>query len=95
MIADHISVRSLEQMVKTYNEPEEEAEESPNKSTNIKTPKKKPTNSEEVGLLTNRFRSLFGTKVTMTLNEQGKGRINIPFDSNDQLEHILALLDRL
>lgn len=95
VIADHISVRSLEQMVKTYNEPEEEAEESPNTSSTIRAPKKKPTNSEEVGLLTNRFRSLFGTKVTMTLNEQGKGRINIPFDSNDQLEHILALLDRL
>lgn len=92
VIADHISVRSLEQMVKLYNEPEEEIPDKPRSSNNSK---RKPTNSEEVELLTNRFRSLFGTKVTMTLSEQGKGKINIPFDSNDQLEHILALLDRL
>ncbi|WP_288764933.1 ParB/RepB/Spo0J family partition protein [uncultured Porphyromonas sp.] len=92
VIADHISVRSLEQMVKDYNEPEEEI---PNKPRSSNNGKRKPTNSEEVELLTNRFRSLFGTKVTMTLSEQGKGKINIPFESNDQLEHILALLDRL
>lgn len=96
VVNDHISVRTLEQMVKTYNEPDEEDEEVPPvEPTATKKRPKGVTNSEEVELLTQRFRSLFGTKVTMSLNEQGKGKINIPFDSNDQLEHILSLLDKI
>lgn len=89
IMSDELSVRALEQMVKTYNEPDD-----------TPTPRPKKSNSnrllnDEVKLLTKRFRSLFGTKVSMTLSDKGKGKIAIPFDNNDQLEHILALLDKL
>lgn len=90
VLRDQISVRELEQMVRTYNEPDTEA---PSKQP---TKQAKPLNSsEEVKLLTKRFRNLFGTKVSMTLSEKGKGKIAIPFENNDQLEHILTLLDKL
>lgn len=90
VLRDQISVRELEQMVRTYNEPDTEA---PSKQS---TKQAKPLNSsEEVKLLTKRFRNLFGTKVSMTLSEKGKGKIAIPFENNDQLEHILTLLDKL
>lgn len=89
VLRDQISVRELEQMVRTYNEPDSEKESKPTKRA------KSVSSSEEVKLLTKRFRSLFGTKVSMTLNEKGKGKIAIPFENNDQLEHILTLLDKL
>ncbi len=88
---DGISVRALEQMVKTYNEPDDETEV----ATQPKRKSKEAPLSEEVKLLTDRFRSLFGTKVTMTMSDRGRGKIAIPFEDNDQLEHILSLLDKL
>ncbi|MDO5017650.1 MAG: ParB/RepB/Spo0J family partition protein [Porphyromonas sp.] len=97
VLRDHISVRELEQMVKTYNEPDDPEEEVPTEPSPASPAvgRKSITDSAELQLLTRRFRDLFGTKVNMTLNEQGKGRISIPFESNDQLEHILSLLDKL
>ncbi len=89
VLRDQISVRELEQMVRTYNEPENESTSKATKRT------KAVSSNEEIELLTKRFRNLFGTKVSMTLNEKGKGRIAIPFENNDQLEHILTLLDKL
>lgn len=90
IIKDALSVRQVEQLVKDYNEAEEEPEQvkpKPQKSTR-KT-------SEEFDLLSQRFSSLFETKVSFVCNDEGKGKITIPFASADQLEKIIALLDRL
>lgn len=89
ILKDALSVRQVEQMIKEYNEPEAEQEKTPAKRS------ARPKSNEDFKILTDRFSSLFGTKVTMNVNDSGKGKISIPFDSNDQLEHILALLDRL
>lgn len=99
VLRDQISVRELEQMVRTYNEPDtdDDEEEQSDSDTTKKTQKhtRATNSSEEVKLLTKRFRNLFGAKVSMTLNDKGKGKISIPFDNNDQLEHILSLFDKL
>lgn len=90
IIKDALSVRQVEQLVKDYNAAEEEPEQvkpKPQKSTR-KT-------SEEFDLLSQRFSSLFETKVSFVCNDEGKGKITIPFASADQLEKIIALLDRL
>lgn len=74
VVNDHISVRTLEQMVKTYNEPDEEDEEVPPvEPTATKKRPKGVTNSEEVELLTQRFREPVGTKVTI-LNSTNKAK---------------------
>ena len=37
----------------------------------------------------------FNTKVDLKVNEKGKGKIIIPFNSNDDLGDIIAILDKL
>lgn len=90
IIKDALSVRQVEQLVKDYNEAEEEPELSKPKSQGGA----KKT-SEEFSLLSQRFSSLFETKVSFVCNDAGKGKITIPFASPDQLEKIITLLDRL
>lgn len=86
IIKDNLSVRQVEQMVKDFNQ-----EDAPN----VKPSKKSKKTSKEFDLLSRRFSSLFETKVSFSCNDEGKGRITIPFTSADQLEKIIALLDRL
>ena len=42
--------------------------------------------------LQQRFSSLFGTKVRLTSNNKGKGKLVIPFNSNDEFERIFQLI---
>ena len=37
----------------------------------------------------------FSTKVQLTCNEKGKGKISIPFKSEEDLEKIIAIFDQL
>ena len=39
--------------------------------------------------------SFFNTKVQLVCNEKGKGKITIPFASEDELEKLIGLLDKL
>lgn len=88
IVKEGLSVRQVEQLVKEYNEPEELPQE--------KSRKKSPRRSnKEFDLLSRRFSTLFATKVSFTCNAEGKGKITIPFASEDQLEKIITLLDRL
>jgi len=48
----------------------------------------------EYGELQNRLATLFGTKVKMTCSPKGKGKISIPFNNEEDLERIIALLDK-
>ena len=40
----------------------------------------------------NQFRQLFGTKVKLSANAKGKGKLVIPFSSNDEFERIYQLI---
>ena len=63
----------------------------------IQTAKKKiATKSklpEEFNILKKRLSDFFDTKVQMSYNANGKGRISIPFSSEEELEHIMAVMD--
>ncbi|MDN4753182.1 ParB/RepB/Spo0J family partition protein [Porphyromonadaceae bacterium W3.11] len=88
ILKDALSVRQVEQLVKDYNQGDE--------STSDNRPKRRAKRTNEAfDLLSNRFSSLFDTKVSFTCNDEGKGKITIPFESADQMEKIISLLDRL
>ena len=50
---------------------------------------------EEFNVLRKRLTNFLNTKVQMTLSPKGKGKITIPFASEDELEHIIAVFDKL
>lgn len=50
---------------------------------------------EEYNILKDRLSQLFDTKVQMSCNDKGKGKISIPFASEEELEHIMSVLDRM
>lgn len=84
------SVRQVEEMVKALNNGE--TLKSGRHTLSNKGAKRLP---EEYNELRSRISEVFRTKVTMTCSQQGKGKITIPFDSEEELEHIIALIDKL
>lgn len=56
---------------------------------------KKTTLPEEYTLLRDNMSRFFKTRVTMTCNEKGRGRITIPFANEEDLERIVEIMDKL
>ncbi len=83
------SVRQVEEMVKALNNGETLKS---GRRTLKPTGKKLP---EEYAELQGRLRDMFSTKVQMTCSGQGKGKITIPFASEEELERIITTLDRI
>ena len=50
---------------------------------------------EEYNILKDQLSQLFDTKVQMSCNDKGKGKISIPFASEEELEYIMSVLDRM
>lgn len=50
---------------------------------------------EEFNILRKRLSDFLGSKVQMTCSPKGKGKISIPFDNEDQLEHIIRMFDKI
>lgn len=50
---------------------------------------------EEFDLLKKHLSKFFQTNVQLTCNENGKGKISIPFKSEEELERIIALFDQI
>ena len=50
---------------------------------------------EEFNLLKQRLSAFFDTKVQMSCNTRGKGKISIPFDSEEELLHIMEVMDKM
>ena len=84
------SVRQVEEMVKQRSNGETLT--SGRHKLSDKTAKRLP---EEFAELRNRLSDVFSSKVQMTCNQQGKGKITIPFDSEEDLERIISMLDRI
>lgn len=84
------SVRQVEEMVKQLNNGETLT--SGRHKLSDKTAKRLP---EEYAELRNRLSDVFSSKVQMTCNQQGKGKITIPFDSEEDLERIISMLDHI
>ena len=84
------SVRQVEEMVKALNNGE--TLKSGRHTLTKRGAKRLP---EEYNELRTRLSDVFRTKVQMTCSQQGKGKITIPFASEEELERIIALFDKI
>ena len=50
---------------------------------------------EEFNVLKDRLSSFLNTKVQLTCSPKGKGKISIPFNNEEELEHIMNIFDKL
>ena len=90
ILADGLSVRNVEEIVRGG--VDAAALEQARKE---KPAQRKPKLPEEFNSLKDHLSSFFNTKVQLVCNEKGKGKITIPFASEDELEKLIGLLDKL
>lgn len=83
-----LSVRQVEQLAKDW-------QESLKKSKNQDEKAKKPRSTSDFDILTNHLTKAFGVPVKMTCDAQGKGKITFAFGSDDELDRIISIFDRL
>ena len=84
---NNYSVRKVEEMVQQLKNGE-----------NIQTVKKSVGGNHlplEYSILRDRLSELFKVKVSMTCSPQGKGKISIPFNNEDELEHVMNIIDKM
>ena len=85
---NNYSVRKVEELVKQLKNGEE-----------ITSGKKRISGAsqmpEEFTALRQRLSDFFSTKVQMTCSAKGKGKISIPFANEEELEHIMSVLDKM
>lgn len=84
IIRHDFSVRRIEQEVKKRNESAEEKERTDKKSSL----------SEDYMTLKQQLSDFFKTNIQFKRNEDGNGKIVIPFRSDDELEKIINILDK-
>lgn len=87
IIRQGLSVRAVESLAAHYRE---EGVDSP-----AKQKKTKQSLPEEYRLLTGQLSRFFRTKVKLDCDAKGKGKLTIPFASEEELERIIALLERI
>ncbi|NPA37937.1 MAG: ParB/RepB/Spo0J family partition protein [Chlorobi bacterium] len=85
IVAEDMSVRKVEQEVKGLNtkDKDKKGEE-----------KKTDTSSEDYTALEKQLSELFSTNIRFSRSKSGKGKIVIPFGSDDELEKIINILDK-
>lgn len=86
-LKDGLSVRKVESLVKAINEAKD----------NIETREKasKANTSGDYDLLKEHLSSYFDTEVQFTYNKKGKGKITIPFNSEEELAKIIVMFDKM
>lgn len=86
IIQDGLSVRQVEEMVRSI---------ANGQQTVKKKTEAKEASSEEFDLLKEQLSNFFQTKVQLVCNKKGKGKITIPFASEEELEKLISLLDNI
>lgn len=88
IIDQELSVRKVEELVRKLSK-----EQDPNDDTS----KQGSTNNRSLDYesLKNHLRTFFDTNVEFKRDNNGKGRIVIPFKTDDELERIIAIFDKL
>lgn len=97
ILEEGLSVRKVEEYVRAINKGEK-LENLLNEDKAVESVKKsgvKKATPEEFDLLKSHLSKFFGAKVQLTCNEQGKGKIAIPFKSEEELERLIAIFDQL
>ncbi len=86
IIEGELSVRQAEEMVRQL--------QSVKSKDPLKQERKQKLN-QDFSQLTEHLNRIFAVDVNFRINEQGKGKIVIPFESPDEMERILGVFDRL
>ena len=86
IIDGELSVRQAEELVRQL-----QSEKSKDPS---RIEKKRKLNNDFTQL-SDHLNKIFSAKVNFRINEQGKGKIVIPFESPEEMERILGVFDRL
>ena len=86
IIEGELSVRQAEELVRRL--------QSAKTKDPLKQEKKQKLN-QDFSQLTEHLNRIFAVDVNFRINEQGKGKIVIPFESPDEMERILGVFDRL
>ncbi len=90
ILAEGLSVRNVEELVRGGI-----SSISSEEKTNQSSDAKKARIPEEFNLLKDHLSRFFSTKVQLSCNDKGKGKITIPFATEDELERLIGLLDKL
>ncbi|MBP1640836.1 MAG: chromosome segregation DNA-binding protein [Bacteroidetes bacterium] len=88
ILANHLSVRKVEEMVR-------EKDDAPSPVQEAVSVKTKATIPVEHSLIQNRLTECLQSKVQFSCNEKGKGKITIAFNSDTELERLMELFDKL
>lgn len=97
ILEEGLSVRKVEEYVRAISKGEK-LEELLKEEKAVETIKKsgaKKATPEEFELLKDHLSKFFSTKIQLTCNDQGKGKISIPFKSEEELERIIEIFDQL
>lgn len=86
IIQEDLSVRATEELVRHLHTA---AVKDPSKA---ETRKRLNTEYEEIA---KQLSNLFSTEVQFRINERGRGKIVIPFGDSEEMERVIALLDKL
>lgn len=86
ILSEELSVRKVEELVRNLHSSER-------KKNETKAPKQKFP--EEYSQLKEHLSNFFQTKVDFSLNNKGKGKIIVPFETANDLERIMGILDKL
>ncbi|MDR2774443.1 MAG: ParB/RepB/Spo0J family partition protein [Tannerella sp.] len=88
ILKENLSVRSVEELTRHINRTGSYTDKKTNNMQGNKLP-------EEFRILKEHLSKFFDTKVQLSYNADGKGKITIPFDSDEKLTTIMSMLDRM
>ncbi|MDR0349698.1 MAG: ParB/RepB/Spo0J family partition protein [Tannerella sp.] len=92
ILVQGLSVRNVEELVRNAMLPDETAKE---KQVSDPQKERRKLFPNEYKVLKDHLSTFFQTKVKLTYNDEtGKGKISIPFSSEEELEKIMGLLDQ-
>lgn len=97
ILEEGLSVRKVEEYVRAITKGEK-LEELLKEEKAVEVVKKsgvKKATPEEFEMLKTHLSKFFAAKVQLTCNENGKGKISIPFKSEEELERIISIFDQL
>lgn len=97
-VEQDFSVRRVEQLVKDYTEGRildfAELQSTPSSKTNTNTQNDNGI-SDYCNTMAEHLAEMFKAKVKMSCNDKGQGKITIAFKTDEELQNILALLDKV
>lgn len=91
ILSEELSVREVEEIARAI----KDSEQSPKAEAKATTVTSKPDRREDFKALEKHLGKVFDSRVSLSCSTKGKGRISIPFASEEDLERIILLLERI